>query len=179
MKYPQANHDTAFDLSVGPPERSIAEVHALLAADPGAHGFERCPSLRTLEQWSKSDDWRGRRLSIRREAREQEHAEYVQRRVERQERLRQEGLVLQQQGVAWLAGKGADDVRAGEAVRAVVEGVRLEAQGLDDDVSELAIRQRYQGFMEELSDDELDTLVQVLRTTAGTGAPGAGAPPSG
>ena len=69
------------------------------------------------------------------------------------ERLRQEGLLLQQKGIAWL--QTADGAKVGEAVRAIGEGFRLEALGLGEATDRVALEATYDDTFERLSDDEL------------------------
>ena len=94
------------------------------------------------------------------------------------ERLRREGLLMQQKGLRWLTSKDADDVRASEAVRSISEGFKLEALGLGEPTDRSSLEERLANPLEELSDDELERVIERLRDDLAGGASGASAPPA-
>lgn len=162
--------DAAFDayirLGLG---RSLARLRDALAGQRG-----RPPSLRTLESWSVRYRWQERLREIEREARVQadcEHAEWVQ---QHRERLRNEGLVLQQRGLEWLRDKLSGDVSAHEAIRAMEAGFRLEALALGQATERIAVEEEYGNVIGRLSDDELERAIALLQSAAPGSAPGAG-----
>jgi hypothetical protein len=156
------------------PLRSLAHVQERIAGDPPGAGFERAPSLRTIESWSVKYGWMSRVADIEREARARDQEEYVQSVRDYRQRLRQEGLVLQQKGLSWLKEKDADDVRAQEAIRAIAEGFRLEALALGEVTERIAVEEEHSHVFAELSDDELRRLVALLRQGPATGPAGDG-----
>lgn len=171
--------DAAFSVYIDlGPARSLARLRDHLRANPALVGARRAPSLRTLESWSARDRWSDRVLEIERRALEEEEHAHVERVKQHRERLHQEGRFLQQRGIAWLRDKHAGDVGAGEAIKAISEGFRIEALGLGEATDRISIEARYERTFEGLTDDELKRLVDGLRRAAGPGADGAGAPPS-
>ncbi len=171
----RSRSDAAFSvyLDLGP-VRSLASLRDALKADPALVGGRRAPSLRTLESWSALDRWSERVLELERQAREDEDRAHVERVKQHRARLRQEGMFLQQRGIAWLRDKDADGVRAGEAVRAIAEGFRIEALGLGEVTDRVAIDEGYGDVFDRLSDAELKRLVEILRAPPAEGALGAG-----
>lgn len=167
--------DAAFTayLDLGP-LRSLARLREALATDPSKRGFERAPSLRTLESWSSRHSWAERIEHLEWQAREEEQHEYVEHIKEYRARLRQEGLLLQTKGLEWLGEKDAGEVRAGDAIRAIAEGFKLEALALGEATDRVTISEGYGDVLDRLSDDELRRLVEILRAPPAAGALGAG-----
>lgn len=160
------------------PMRSLVRLRERIKADPEAHGFTKVPSLRTLETWSARHAWSARVAELERRAREDEEQEYVEKVKEYRTRLHQEGLLLQQKGIAWLQAKEPNDVRAQEAVRAIAEGFRLEALSLGEATERLALKEEYDDVFRRLSDDELRRLVDLLRQGPAESPPGVDQAPS-
>ena len=156
------------------PTRSLAKLQALLRSSPESYGFTKAPSLRTLESWSTAYSWAAELQSLERKAHQEEASEHIERVKAYRERLRQEGLLLQQKGISWLATKEPDDVRTQEAIRAIGEGFRLEALGLGEVTDRIAVEEDYSHVVSRLSDDELDRLVAVLRAAAPAPVEGTG-----
>lgn len=158
------------------PDRNLRWLHKAIASAPGA--LRRVPSLRTLETWSSRYAWQHRIAEIdvaERAETGRRHLEWV---TQHRERLRQEGLLLQQKGVEWLNAKEEKDVSAHEAIRAIDAGFKLEALSLGEATERLAIEDddpRLKG----LSDDELERLVRQIRAHDPGGGEGAGEAASG
>ena len=101
-------------------ERSIERLHAALSADGTA------PNLRTLYTWSSRYHWQDRLADLERQAgvaAEEARREAIGEMYERQAK---EGLLLQQRGAEWLSSSGAEAASPEAAIRALVEGARLE-----------------------------------------------------
>jgi hypothetical protein len=155
------------------PDRSLAELAAVLRSDPGRAGLKRAPSLRTLEGWSVRYRWQDRIADIDRRAREdaeRQHMEWVQ---QHRERLRQEGLLLQQRGVEWLKNKEAGHVKAHEAIRAIDIGFKLEALALGEATQRIAVEDDDER-LQRLTDEELELLIRHAREAQPGGAAGEG-----
>ena len=101
-------------------ERSIERLYIEL----GARGEK--PTLRTLYEWSRIHHWQDRLADLEREARQAAHEARREAVREMYERQAKEALLLQLKGAAWLASLEAGDASAEAAIRAVVEGARLE-----------------------------------------------------
>ena len=138
-------HRRAFDLYLRMgAERSIAELQELIAEDPSRIGISRAPTLRTLESWSASFNWRDRIGELEREAATRNHDDQVQVIREMNERHAKEGVALQQKGVGRLQTLSAEKMTGADAMRSIVEGARLERmarggveirrEGEDDDI---------------------------------------------
>jgi hypothetical protein len=150
--------------------RSLKRLRDEISADPKRYGLTLCPSLRTLEAWSARYEWSIRIAEIEERARAAEEREHIDHVREHRQRLHQEGMLLQQKGINWLSAKEPEDVRAHEAIRAIVEGFRLEALALGEATERIAVEET-DARVEKLSDDDLERLIQVARQSA-TGGPG-------
>ena len=156
------------------PSRSLRKLQSAIAAEPKAHGMKRAPSIRTLESWSTRFRWAAEIDRIEREAQAEEARQHIEHVKSYQSRLRQEGLLLQNKGVSWLASKEVEEVRVADAIRAIAEGFRLEALGLGEATERIAIEEDYGSVVTKLSDEELEGLLALLRPVAGSDSAGAG-----
>ncbi|MEE9231333.1 MAG: hypothetical protein V3U86_11580, partial [Acidobacteriota bacterium] len=105
---------------------------------------------------------------------ERRHVEWVN---QHRERLRQEGLLLQQRGVEWLKGKDPEDVKAHEAVRAIDTGFKLEALALGEATQRIAMEDDDERIR-RLTDEELDLIIRHARQAQAGGPDGEGETPS-
>jgi uncharacterized protein YoaH (UPF0181 family) len=120
-------HRLAFDLYVKlGPGRSLEGLRWALQENPSRIGLRRVPSLSTLEAWSSILHWQDRLMDLEREALERDREEQIRALRDMSERHAREGLALQQKGVERLQQLSPSDINANEAIRAVIEGVRLE-----------------------------------------------------
>ena len=87
------------------------------------------------------------------------------------ERLRQEGLLLQRRGLEWLRTKGAGDVKAHEAIRAIDTGFKLEALALGEATERISMEVDDERI-QRLSDEELELLIRHARQAQSGGAEG-------
>jgi len=167
-------HRLAFDLYVKMgPGRSLEALHLALQEDPPRVGLHRPPSQSTLEGWSTAFHWQDRLLDLERRAAEQDREEQLKALREMSERHAREGLALQQKGVERLGTLPPEQLSASDAVRAVVEGVRLErlARGEPTDY----IRQEGEMLhghidLRNFSNEELRRLAELAdRRAAGAG----------
>jgi hypothetical protein len=123
----KTRHRLAFDLYVRlGAGRSLEKLHRTLQDDPSLIGLKRGPSRSTIEAWSSVFHWRGRLLDLERQAAERDREELLRALHEMNERHAKEGLALQQKGVERLGTLSPEQLSASDAVRALVEGVRLE-----------------------------------------------------
>jgi hypothetical protein len=172
----RARSDRAFNVYYGlGASRSLARALEVIASDPPWYGFERAPSLRSLEGWSARDGWVRRAADLDREARERERQALVEQAAAMRERQRTEGLFFQQLGIRALTARNAEEVRAADAMRLVLEGFRLEERGIGDPDPERSVEERLAAPLEGLSDDELHRLVERLRRDTAGGPDRAGA----
>lgn len=128
----------------------------------------RAPSLRTLENWSARFGWQARLADLERKAREQAECEHIEWVRQHRERLRQEGLVLQQRGLEWLKDKHASAVSAAEGIRAIEAGFRLEALALGEATERVSMEEN-DDRLERLSDEDLERLIRAARAGEGSG----------
>jgi hypothetical protein len=120
-------HRFAFDLYVRMgASRSLEALQRDLQKDPSLIGLKRAPSLSTLEAWSSAFHWQGRLLDLERQAAEKDREELLRTLQNMNARHAKEGLALQQKGVERLGTLSSEQLSASDAVRALVEGVRLE-----------------------------------------------------
>lgn len=106
--------------------RSLEALQEGIAENPGEIGLQRAPTLRTVEAWSAELHWQDRLLDLEREAADRTRDELVSELAQMNERHAREGLALQQKGVQRLQDVPLSEMNAGDAIRAVTEGVRLE-----------------------------------------------------
>jgi hypothetical protein len=164
-------------LSLGP-DRSLAALAAVLRADPSRAGLRRAPSLSTLEDWSVRYRWQERIAEVDRQAREEAEREHLEWVKQHRERLRQEGLLLQQRGIEWLKNKQTDEVTAHEAIRAIDTGFKLEALALGEATQRIAVEDDDER-LQRLSDEELELLIRHARAAQSGSSPREGEAPSG
>ncbi len=166
-----SRHRQAFDVywQFGA-QRSINRLHQELA------GLGKAPTLRTLYEWSRSYRWQDRIARLEEEAKRAEDQARIQALREMYERHAKEGLLLQQKGAEWLARIGEQDASAEAAIRAIVEGTRLErfARGEPTDRQEVQGDLRINARLTALSDEELDRLLEYAEGALGRDEP----PPS-
>ena len=123
----KTKHRLALDLYVRlGAERSLEALRRALQEDPSRIGLSRAPSKSTLETWSSAFHWQDRLLDLERRAAEWDREELLKALREMNERHAKEGLALQQKGVERLGTLTPEQLSASDAVRALVEGVRLE-----------------------------------------------------
>jgi len=164
-------------LSLGP-DRSLAALAAVLRTDPSRAGLRRTPSLRRLEDWSARYRWQERIAEIDRQAREEAEREHLDWVRQHRERLRQEGLLLQQRGIEWLKNKQTDEVTAHEAIRAVDTGFKLEALALGEATQRIVVEDDDER-LQRLSDEDLELLIRHARAAQSGSSPREGEAPSG
>ena len=150
-------------------ERSIERLHALLVQRAGAGGS--APGLRTIYEWSRRYNWQDRLQRLERQARETADEARIKALREMYERQAQEALLLQQKGAEWLTQFATDEATPDAAIRALVEGAKLErlARG---EPSERSAQERGSDDEERFArftDEELELLAgQIDRPVGGT-----------
>ena len=123
----QTRHRQAFDAYVQlGPERSLEALQRQMAADPDAFRLRAAPALRTVQRWSVAFHWQDRLLDLERQATEQDRDQQLRTLREMAERHAKEGLALQQKGAERLQSLRPEELSPSDAVRALIEGVRLE-----------------------------------------------------
>ena len=124
------------------------------------------PSLRTLYEWSRTFNWQYRLDDLERKARVAEEDARVKAIREMRERQAKEALLLQQKGAEWIA--GLDDTPSAEAaIRAIVEGAKLERLARGESTEKIEIEESGDSRLRELSDDELENLIRVAESGVG------------
>ena len=143
--------------------RSIERLHVELQAAGDA------PTLRTLYEWSRRYHWQDRILELEREAKRAEDEARVSALAEMYQRQAKEALLLQQKGTEWLAAMAPGDATAEGAIRAVVEGARLErlARGEPSDRKEVQGEIGVNARLASISDEELDRLIEHAESALG------------
>lgn len=136
-------------------ERSVERLRAVLAA------AGRAPTTRTLYEWSRRYQWQRRIADLERAAREAEDEARVAAIREMQERQAREALYLQQRGAEWLSALGTE-APAEAAIRAIVEGAKLERLARGEATERTEQRDISERRLQELSDEELEGLLDQL-----------------
>lgn len=170
----QTRHRLAFDhyvrLGAG---RSLEALHAALLDDPSLIGLRKAPTRSTVDLWSSRFHWQDRLHDLERQARARDDEALVVSLKEMNARHGKEGVALQQKGIARLSSLALDEISAADAVRAIVEGVRIErlASGAATEHVRQEGTQLYGHIsLDRFSDEELRRLVDA----AEHGAAGAG-----
>ena len=123
----RTKHRLAFDVYVRMgPGRSLEALHMKLRADPGLIGIKKGPSRSTLDSWSSALHWQDRLRDLELEARRRNEEEQAKALAEMHERHIREGLALQQKAMKSLNLLGDDELSPADAIRALLEGVKLE-----------------------------------------------------
>src|SRR5687767_931196 len=102
-------------------DRSLERLRLALVAQKG-----NAPSLRTLSEWSRRYLWQHRLARVEHEARIAEDEAKVAAIRDMYDRQAKAGLLLQQKGMEWLVGTDPEQATPDAAVRAIVEGAKLE-----------------------------------------------------
>jgi hypothetical protein len=170
----QTRHRRAFDLYVRlGASRSLDALCQALERDPAQIGVARAPSQRTIEAWSAAFHWQDRVADLEHLASERDREDQLAAVREMHDRHVREGMALQQKGVERLQQLPAGELSAADAVRALVEGVRLErlARGVPTETIRQE-RELIHGHLDlrNFSNEELRRLVELAeQRTAGTG----------
>jgi len=157
-------HRNAFDLywRLGA-DRSIERLHAELRAIGGA------PTTRTLYEWSRQYRWQDRIAKLEQDARRTEDEARIQAVRDMTDRHAKEALLLQQKGAEWIAAIDGGDATAEAAIRAIVEGSRMErlARGEPTERGEVQGDVTVNARLAALSDAELDRLIEYVHGALG------------
>jgi len=150
-------HREAFDLywRLGA-ERSIERLRAELQTRG------RAPTVRTLYAWSSTYHWQDRIAQLEQDAKRAEDETRVQEVRNMIDRHAKEALLLQQKGAEWIAAINGGGATAEAAIRAIVEGTRMErlARGEPTERKEVQGELNVNARLAALSDAELDHLIE-------------------
>ncbi len=136
-------------------ERTLRRLREQLAA------AGRAPALRTLAEGSRKYHWQHRLADLERQARAADDDARIRAIREMADRQAKQALLLQQKGTEWLTKFTREEATPEAAIRAVVEGAKLErlvrGEPTERTDQTSAIDQR----LEALSDAELDRLLAL------------------
>ena len=140
-------HREAFERYWRMPQRSLERLQQDLAAEGDA------PALRTLYEWSRRYRWQRRLADLEARAREAEDEARIAAIREMRERQAKEALLLQRRGAEWLNDLDSDAVGPEHAIRALIEGSKLEriVRGAVSDRTE--VRHESDPRLERFTDD--------------------------
>ena len=159
-----SRHLTAFAVYVQlGPRKSHERLHAELVRRWRELGFDRVPSVRTLERWSSSLHWQERLDDLEREAGRNLERALGDEQVEALERRRKLGLSLQQQGLEVLRDRSYRDWSVRDALRAVERGSGMEIESIGaapGDRNSDELLRRVTQRLEEFTDEELERLAR-------------------
>ena len=158
-----ARHRAAFDRYWRmDADRSIRRLHAAMASAGPA------PGLRTLYEWSRRFHWQARIRDLEERAAVEEDAARRAAPREMAARHAKEGLLLQRKGAGWLETVPESRITAEAAIRAVIEGTKLERLARGEPTERVEQQTDVERKMEELDDVELDHLIRlVTKSVAG------------
>ena len=130
----------------------------------------RAPSVRTLYEWSRSFHWQYRLDDLERKARTADEEVRIKAIREMQERQAKAALLLQQKGAEWIS--RLEDVPSAEAaIRAIVEGAKLERLARGETTEKVEIEQTGDSRLKEMSDAELEKLIRIAEGHLGGDSP--------
>lgn len=149
--------------------RSIERLHEILT-----HGGVQI-SLSRLYDWSREQAWQARVAELDERARAVEDDARIAAIRATRERQTKLALLLQHKGTEWLAGIEAEDASAAAAIRALVEGTKLErAVQVELTAEAEAAPNEPDDRLERFSDDDLARLIELAEGSLGGAVP----PPS-
>ena len=170
----RTRHRRAFDTYVRMgTDRSLEALTRVLRDDPSLIGLRNAPSPSTIERWSSAFHWQDRLVDIERAARERDRVDQIKALHDMNERHRKEGLALQQKALERIVPLPAMTLSPRDAIRGLVEGVRLERLGAGAPTEHI----RQEGDLHDgerlrhFSSEELRRLAQLAEERA-TGAGG-------
>ena len=137
-------------------ERSIERLHVVLEQEGKA------PTTRTIYTWSSRYHWQDRIQDLERRAWLAEDEARIEMVHEMQERQAREALLLQQKGAEWIAGVTGDEASPEAAIRAIVEGAKLERLARGEATERTEQRDITDLRLKELSDEELEGLLDDM-----------------
>ena len=135
--------------------RTVERLRVTLEAD----GIK--VTIRTLYEWSRRFRWQKRIDDIEREARRVETEEQIAAIREMRERQSREALLLQQKGTEWLANIKDANASPEAAIRAIVEGSKLERLARGEVTERAEIRSAMEEKLTEVDDDKLERLIEI------------------
>ena len=148
-------------------ERTLRRLREQLAVEG------RAPSLRTLAEWSRRGHWQGRIADLERQAWAADDDARIAAIRAMTERQAKEALLLQQKGTEWLSAMSVEEATPDAAIRAVVDGAKLERLVRGEPTERTDQRTAAEHRLETVSDAELDRLLELAaQPVAGEDAPG-------
>jgi hypothetical protein len=144
------------------PERSVERLQEGLMGQQG-----KAPSLRTLFEWSRRYQWQHRIAALERQARVAEDEARLTAIQEMYGRQAREGVYLQQKGIEWLESFEGQVISPETAVRAIVEGSKLERVSRGEPTERQEVKGEVDARLVQISDAELDALIDHVATGMG------------
>jgi hypothetical protein len=120
----------------------------------------KAPSLRTLYDWSSRYGWQAKIARLEHEARVAEDEARIAAIREMQDRQARAGLFLQQKGMEWLVAMDLDVASPEAAIRAIVEGAKLERLVRGEATERQEVTGELNTRLGILSDEELAGLIE-------------------
>ena len=141
--------------------RSIEQLHEVMKERGEA------PNLRTLYEWSRRYHWQSRIAEAERQAAEAADEARLEALKDMYMRQAREGVLLQQKGAEWLTQLKAEGVSAEAAIRAIVEGAKLErlATGEPSEREEFRKDEGHDERFATIDDEELEILIEHAEGT--------------
>jgi hypothetical protein len=136
-------------------ERSVERLHAVLSAEG------KSPSVRSLFEWSRTFGWQRRIDDFERKARVVEDEARLKAVREMQDRQAREGVLLQSKGAEWLSNVDDERPTPEAAIRAIVEGAKLERLARGEATERTDIKSGVDARLQEITDEELEELIRL------------------
>lgn len=156
-------HRLAFDLYVGlGANRSLEKLRVAIAADLGRTSFRKIPGIRSLYPWSTELHWQGRFADLERQARRRDTEALLQQLLDMNRLQADRGLTLQWKGAERLHSLDPDEMSAADAIRALVEGVRMARLARRDITARTEVERNDHLDLGAFSLAELRALARVL-----------------
>ena len=136
-------------------QRSIPLLHQALSET-----MDNPPAERTLYEWSSKYHWQSRIARLEHEARIAEDEVRVAEIREMYERQAKQGRLMQEKGIELLRQISPDSATFDQAIKAVVEGAKLEITARGEPTSRQEVNIDFDARFQEISDDKVDALIQ-------------------
>ena len=161
-----ARQRDAFDRYWRMPNRSLERLHEEWAA-----AGDDAPALRTLYEWSRRYHWQRRLGDLEAQALQAEDEARIAALREMRERQAKEALLLQRRGAEWLQDLDPEAVGPEHAIRALIEGSKLERIVRGDVSDRTEVRHESDPRLERFTDDELAELIELAERAVDRDAP--------
>jgi len=136
-------------------QRTIERLREALLEKKG-----RAPSIRSLYDWSSKYQRQARIARLEHEARIAEDEVRIADIRRMHERHAREAVLLQEKAIDWLKTVSPNAVTLDAAIKAIVEGAKLESLSRGEPTSRQEVIGEFEARFAEISDEELEAIIE-------------------